>query len=131
MSEESKVEEKKEVSQLVPVNLLASQQKTVLVEYEYGGNQYRVYVPKKLVSADNKVELSVLKKGMRHGLPWEEVEIPSVSGDQLAAELHRHNIWTAEDFRSNPQGARAAINHLYGKPLAILTNFIREQSSKS
>ena len=134
MSEEPRVyeaEEKKETSHLVSVNLLASQQKTALVQYEDGGNQYRTYVPKKLISADSKVELNVLKKGMRHGLPWDEVKLPTVSGDQLAAELHKHNVWTAEDFRSNPNGVRAAINQLYGKPLAILTTFIREQSSKS
>ena len=128
MSEEP-VAVTKEEKVLVPVSLLSYKEKTALVEYEDSGKKYRVYVPRKFVSADSKVERAVLRKGVRHGLPWEEVELPTVTGEQLAAELHRHNVWTAEDFRSNPNGVRAAINNLYGKPLALLTQFLNSQKS--
>lgn len=124
------IEEKKTSTKKVDVEVVSVKDKTSLVKYLDGDVLRKVYVPtSKLLKG--KVDEPVLKKGVPYGLPWDKVELPEITGEQLAHELHRHNIWTAEEFRSNPAGVRAAVNHLYGKPLAILTVFVREELSKS
>ena len=114
----------------VKIEIVSAKEKTTLVKYMDGDNLCLVYVPTNKVK-DSKVEEPVLKKGVPYGLPWEKVELPEITGEQLAAALHKHNIWTAEECRRNPNGVRAAINQLYGKPLAILTQFIQEENRKA
>jgi hypothetical protein len=123
-------ETEKKITKKIAVEVLKVKGKTTLVKYLDGDNLRKVYVPTSKLSK-GQVEESVLKKGVPFGLPWDKIELPEITGEQLADELHKRNIWTAEEFRRNPQGVRAAVNSLYGKPLAILTEFVREESSKS
>ena len=124
------IEEKKTYEKKVTVEAISIKDKTTLVQYLDGGTLRKVYIPtSKFVKG--KVEESVLQKGVPYGLAWDKVELPEITGEEISAELHKHNIWTAEEYRRNPNGVRAAINHLYGKPLAILTEFIRIESNKS
>ena len=123
-------EEKKTYTKKIDVEVISVKDKTSLVKYLDGENLRKVYIPtSKLLKG--KVEEPVLKKGVPYGLSWDKIEFPEITGEQLADELHKRNIWTAEEFRSNPEGVRAAVNHLYGKPLAILTEFVRVELSKS
>ena len=123
-------ETKKTYVKKIDVEVVSVKDKTSLVKYLDGDNLRKVYVPTSKLSK-GKVEEPVLKKGVPYGLPWDKIELPEITGEQLADELHKRNIWTAEEFRRNPEGIRAAVNHLYGKPLAILTVFVREELSKS
>lgn len=123
-------ETKKTYTKKIDVEVVSVKDKTSLVKYLDGDDLHKVYIPTSKLSK-GKVEEPVLKKGVPYGLPWDKIELPEITGEQLAEELHKRNIWTAEEFRRNPEGVRAAINHLYGKPLAILTAFVREELSKS
>lgn len=130
MSEEKSYKKPKE---MVAVQVIGSREKASLVKYLDGETLCQVYVPTNKVTVGKdkvEVEKSVLKRGMPYGLPWENVELPEITGEQLADELHKYGIWTAEEYRSNPNGVRAAIQQLYGKPLAILTRFIVEETKK-
>ena len=121
--------EKKTYSKKIPVQVISSKDKTSLVKYLDGDTLYKVYIPTTKLSED-EVEESILSKGIPYGLPFENVKLPEITGAELAYELHKRDIWTAEEFRRNPDGVRAAINHLYGKPLAILTTFVRKEKAK-
>ena len=123
-------EAKKTYVKKVDVEVISVKDKTSLVKYLDGDDLRKVYIPTSKLSKD-KVDETVLKKGVPYGLPWDKIEFPEITGEQLAKELHKRNVWTAEEFRRNPEGVRAAVNHLYGKPLAILTKFVREELSKS
>ncbi len=113
----------------IEVVIIDTKDKTTLVKYLDGDIPRRVYVPtKKVISG--KVEKQFLAKGLPYGLPWEKIKLPEITGEDFALALHRQGIWTAEDCRSNPQGKRAAIIHLYSSLSAALAEFLREEKSK-
>jgi len=125
-------EENKEekIIKKVTVETISTKDKTTLVKYMDGDTLCKVYIPTVKIVA-GKVDEDVLGKGVQYGLPWDKVEFPKITGSALADELHKHNIWTAEEYRSNPNGVRAAINQLYGKPLAILNDFVHQENINS
>jgi len=123
-----KVEVKK--APKIDVQVLSLKDKTSLVSYMNGAILCKVYVPTDKISG-GQVEEGVLDKGLKYGIPFEKVELPEITGEALSEELHKHNIWTAEEYRSNPNGVRAAINQLYGKPLAILNDFVHQENINS
>ena len=111
------------------VEVISAEGKTTLVKYLVGDIPRRVYVPTNKIS-DGEVEDRLLAKGFPYGLPWEKIKLPEITGEDFALALHNQNIWTAEDCRSNPQGKRAAIIHLYSPLFLALTEFLHEEKLK-
>jgi len=96
-------DEKKE---MMEVKIIASQDKTALVE----AGTRRVFVPLKEVKDDM---IAVDKFGA--GLPASfEPSFIMPSGDDVIQALRRRNLWTARDITSNADLARAAVLEVFG-----------------
>lgn len=114
----------------IEVEVVLHEKKTALVRYMDGENVRKVVVPRSKIK-DGKVEESVLGEAIPYGLPWEEVEFPEITGADIAHELHKRDVWTSLDFQTKPNQVRAAINQLYGKPLAVLSRFVAGKKKKN
>ncbi len=115
--------------QLTPVEIVSTEGKTSLVKYLVDDILYQVYIPTTKITNDG-VDIRTLSKGLPYGLPWEQIGLPDITGKALAIALHNRGIWTAEEYRSNPQGVQAAIIQLYSGVFLSLVEFIREEKSK-
>jgi len=124
------VEEVKEPKiQLTPVEILSTEGKTSLVKYLVDDIAYQVYIPTTKITS-GEVDVRTLSKGLPYGLPWDQIKLPEITGKALAIALHNRGIWTAEEYRSNPQGVQAAIMQIYSGVHLSLVEFIREEKSK-
>ena len=93
-----------------------------LVEYAQKGKAKRVTIPASEVRG-GKVAQDVLDAGIPYGLPWEEVQLATITADELAANLRKAGIWTAEDLRRNTQKAVGVLQATYRLDLAALLRF--------
>ena len=92
-----------------------------LTEYvSPSGGLCRVCIPTSSISAEGEVPLEEQERGIEWGLPWEELLTIRVTPEQIAAELRRHGIWTAEDLRRSPDRALAALQAAYGVTVQTL-----------
>jgi hypothetical protein len=100
------VEKKKEPVTL-PVRLVGRAGVNATVEWEADGVTRRATIPAKKVK-DGAVDAETLEAGVPYGLPLESIKVEITAGD-VARELHRAGIWTAEDLFAQAPAAKAAI----------------------
>ncbi len=86
---------------------------------EQADGQARLIVPAETVQA-GEVADEVLALGIPQGAPWEEIVSLNATPAALAAALRRRGIWDVADLRRNTDGARSALQEVYGLDLAAL-----------
>ena len=96
--------------------LLFRKKSAVLVEFrDQDGNPFRYSFPAddiKVESDGSTVYLSeeMVDMGIPYGVPWEHLlKDIHITADQLASNLRKNNIWTAEDAMKNPNGLKGAL----------------------
>lgn len=123
MDDEEVVEEPKKKERLIrlrPVKLIRRQNQAALVEWvDEDGRTQRCVIPAEMIQ-DGQAADDTLAAGTPYGLPWGELITLSATAVDVEAELHRANIWTGDDLRSNTVGAVAALQRVYGVDLAAL-----------
>jgi len=99
--------------QMIPVKQIREQGDVVLVEWLDEEQRYhRASVPKKALSRGE----CDLNAGIPYGEAWERAHLPAVDPVQVANELRRHGIWTADDLLRGSTSVRAALQRLYVVP---------------
>jgi len=121
MEEEQKREEPKAKPELLDVRVVGIQGESALVEL---GGLKRVYVPARAVK-DGQVSETAFKRGVPYGVPWEKVKLEATAED-LADNLRRVGIWTADDLRKRQAAALGALQATYKIDLASLNRLARE-----
>jgi hypothetical protein len=104
----------------IVVNVLENNGKTALVEYVQDAIAHRCYIPSSKIYPGGDVVLSVLKAGIKYGLPFAEFVEISVTPADIEARLHNAGIWTLDDLRSKSQAALGALQAAYALELGKL-----------
>ena len=129
MTEDPKPEAKLK-PQLLKVKVLTEYGPSALVERAVGENMERRMVPSSELivgksHADLKVSKEVWDTGIPYGVDWEAMAEVTVTPRQVADELRRRGIWTAEDFYSRYQEVRQVIAGLHMCDFAELLRRLR------
>lgn len=134
MDEEKVKREEKEKPKprpkLLKVSVAERRGNSVLVERETNGKLERRLVPalELLLGKDHldtKVAEDVWDAGVSYGVDWEALAEVTVTPRQIADELRRRGIWTAEDFYSRYQEMRQVIAGLHMCDFAELLRRLR------
>lgn len=95
-----------------------------LVEWEDGGTYHRAWVtPDMMKSRDKQAKTATVsnpKAGVPYGMDWTRIVTLSATPRDVDRELKNAGIWTVADLRENPNGARAALQAVYGLDMAAL-----------
>ena len=88
---------------------------TALIEWRPKGDRVkRAYLPGALVDDKSAVTIDDLAEAEPYGVDWEAlIVMPAVTVEQIATRLRQHNIWTVDDVRHDPIGARQALAEVY------------------
>jgi len=129
MEEKEKRPQRKPRAKLVPVRVIPQpgRGEVALVEWRGAVTLRRALVPKSKIDADSRVDAETLEAGVPYGLPWGEVEILPITGDQLTDALRGVDVWTADDLFHNQQKALGVFMALSGIGLAALNEFASER----
>lgn len=106
---------------MTPVKVLHRSNGVALVEWTEGKDIYRGYVPVAQVENGQCEEMS-LNMAPSYGMQFRylfDVNADALK-DAVERELHRNNIWTAQDFVGNYEKARRAACDAMGDMLASL-----------
>jgi len=117
-SESYSIEAESEPERL-PVKVIKTKGKSTLVEYGFE----RRFVPSSSVGG-GAVLSTDWEAGIPYGIPWEK--LPPLPLTELAAQLRKRGIWTAEDLRTNQQQAVEAIRVTHRIYLGDLNKFAKE-----
>jgi hypothetical protein len=91
----------------LPVKLINTKGQSSLVEFEDNGVRRRVFIPSDQL-IDGKVSNVIISRAIPFGYPWEEIQF-TVGGADLAAALHKLDLWTIEDVLKYPKKLRSAL----------------------
>ena len=108
----------------IGVRVLKVKGGSALVEFVKDGVQ-RVFVPESSVK-DGTVSETTLKRGVRYGVPWEEVRL-GATAEEVALRLRNAGIWTREDLLRNQQAAIGALQAAYQVDLAALNKLAAKE----
>lgn len=100
-----------------------------LVEWvDAAGLPHRNWVPPYFIVSerDNLLEVTDPEAGIQYGLDFSQLFVPRITSQDLDRELKKKGIWTADDLRTRPNEALAALRDLYGIDLAALLNAVAE-----
>ena len=125
MDEEKKTEPK-ELPKLEPVKIILRGEKMSLVEYVDGNTLHRVSIPNKDIKEDF-VETHVLHKGIPYGIPYDTLDFPQVSAQDIGNVFKNHGIWTPNDFRTKPKEITSALMTIAGKFYSVLLTYIKDK----
>ena len=103
----------------LPVTVIKTKGKSALVEHALE----RRFVPKGSVEGGSILSTD-WEAGIPYGIPWEK--LPSLPPTELAIQLRKRGIWTAEDLRTNQQQAVEAIRVTHRIYLGDLNKFAKE-----
>lgn len=99
---------------MVRVEIIRRKGDTVLIRYFDNEESKMVIMPTVSVSDQNEVEEEELELAIPYGMPWEEIAgNPTVSGEDIAKELHRRGIWTLADLEVNMNAVVGALQSVY------------------
>jgi len=91
------------------VQIMSKKGSAALVQYtDESGKVSRKYIPAHEIEAET-VPYEVLEQGIIYGFPWDELSI-AVSAEILSDELHKNEIWTAQDALKHPNKVIAALH---------------------
>lgn len=82
-------------TKLIPVRVVSTTGKSALVEWLDKKGIHRASLPVELVA--DKLDLDTLEAAPPYGVPWADMPIKSITGDELQAALYAAGFWTAED----------------------------------
>ncbi|HUW94629.1 MAG TPA: hypothetical protein VMW58_02485 [Anaerolineae bacterium] len=101
-----------------------------LAEWQEGGSYHRAWVTPDMFKSYDKIGKSAVvtnpSAGIPYGLDWSRMVTLSATPRDVDRELKNAGIWTAEDLRENPNGARAALQSVYGFDMAALLMAVKE-----
>lgn len=86
----------------------------------------RTIVPTDTISIEDGVVTCAIDpyEGIPYGLPWEEILQVDLTVEELANNLRRYGLWTAEDIHGNPPALMSAIAVSYGMSASNLTGAV-------
>lgn len=119
----------------IQVKFLFRRQAALVLERYIDDVPYRVVVSEDKVKelGDGKVELSEFDfdTGIPFGLPFEDrLSSFSVDSAVLERELHKANIWTADDVLKNPRSVQGAVLAASRGSISEIASLAREFSNK-
>lgn len=96
------------------VKIIARDGHSALIEWVDNGKLYRGILPIASIRGDSYVTETELKRAAPYGIAWEEVVILKATSEQLAQNLRKRGLWTAQDVYGQPEQAQSAIMATYG-----------------
>lgn len=107
-----------EQPELIPVQILGTKGRSLLVQYKADGPQ-RCYVPKGKV-VEGKCSVDVLEKGVVYGVQWEKMlDLSSITPERLAKILRRNGIWTCDDLEARDRKLIRIATNLIGGAVQV------------
>lgn len=111
---------------MIPVHVIHVDKGAALVEWaDESGKPRRAIIPQEAIE-DQAVDPDVLDQGIPYGTAWEDLEIPPVTSEDLAAALRNANVWTVEDAKAHPKAVLAALQAVYQIDLDTILTFGKE-----
>jgi hypothetical protein len=98
---------------MIPVRIINTVGETALVEWMVGADFVRGYLPKGVIQANATISESDAEAATSYGVTWENYIRNSVSVKDIAREMRRHGLWTADDLRARPQEYMRIIQTLF------------------
>ena len=99
---------------MMKVKVLSQDDQSTLIEYQNkAGAPCRVYVPSDMVTGEI-VSRETVDKGAPYGLPF-EVELPTISPQQIVDELHKAGIWCYADLQAKDRSLIRIGTNLIGR----------------
>lgn len=117
-------EPKKE--EFIYVRTIKAGEKMCLVEYFENGQPKRTTIPIKNIK-DGKTIHNTLKKGTPYGIPFEELNFPQLTAQDIGNIFRNHGLWTPDDFRLKPQEVNSALMSLAGKFHKSILTYIKNK----
>lgn len=90
------------------VKVISKKKDTSLVEWD-DGVLNRGYIPSDKIE-DGEVSSDTLSAAIPYGV---QLDLPSVTPEQVEEALHRAGLWTVEDMRQNPMEVKAVLEAVY------------------
>jgi hypothetical protein len=101
-----------------------------LAEWEERGTFHRAWVTPDMMKSHDKIKkIAVVTNpnaGIPYGMDWTKLVTLSATPRDVDRELKNAGIWTVTDLRTNPNGARAALQAVYGFDMAALLTAVGE-----
>jgi hypothetical protein len=115
------MDEKKTQSKLIPVRLVGTTGKSALVEWLDKKSLHRASLPIEKVA--DKIDLELLEAAPAFGVPWADMPIKSVTGEQLQAAMYAAGFWTDQDVMKRAPEIFGVLQALLGLHLGSLVEF--------
>ena len=93
--------------QTVAVKLIERRGKSVVVQYVRLGKTVRAMIPADILA--DRMPKDVMDAAVPMSVPWAELVVPSVTGEQLETALRNHGVWTKTDYRTKQREVMSAI----------------------
>ena len=113
-------EAKKKPEKPVEVTTVKSGNETALVETVKDGKLCRHVIPLAALT-DKGVLPSVLKLGVKYGIPWEQELKLSATVEKLASNMRKAGLWTADDVLGNYNKVLGVLQATYGVDLGKIS----------
>lgn len=90
-------------------------------------------LPLERISVRNKdikdwlISESVFERGIRYGIPFETLDFPQPTAQEIGQIFRSHGIWTPEDIRTKPAEVTSALQALAGKYYRVLLEYIKNK----
>jgi hypothetical protein len=123
---ETKIDETKDLPKLEAIKIITKGDKMSLVEYMDGSTLHRVSIQNKDIK-DGFVATNVLHKGIPYGIPYETLDFPHLSAQDIGDVFKNHGIWIASDFRNKPKEVTSALMTIAGKFYSVLLAYIKNK----
>lgn len=119
---------KKEKVDLLPVNVINSDENSALVEFVQGGKLLRKMIPASSIN-DSQADVNTLAAGIEYGIDWSGLQLPAqeVIIESLIEQLHNNGIWTLNDLLSKPNQAIGSIIGAYAIDYSTLLQYAGSQ----
>lgn len=121
-----KISKEEPKEQFIPVKIITRGEKMSLVETFTDGVPSRFTIPTKDIK-ENQITLSVSKKGIPFGIPYETLDFPKLSAQDISNIFKHHGFWTPEDFRTKPMEVQSVLIAIAGKYYSVLLDYIRNK----
>lgn len=114
---------------MIKVKIVRQGLATSVAEYSSKGHTVRVMIPTTDV-VNGTVDEVTLGFGLPYGVPWETIELPTFTAQDLADELHKYDIWTSEDAQKNINVVQGAVSNITGRVVQRILRLANQYQSK-
>jgi len=128
--EKKEIKKTKTRKKYIPVKVIASKKKAIIVEWFEKEIVHRGILPIGTTVKDGKIEEGILNTAIQYGVPWDEFVPGDFDGQKINDLLHQKGIWTYQDAKNNLSMFGRVILQSMNTTRNDLLNFAKQFENK-